>query len=142
MNFEIAADYTEEQIHAFEADVGRPVDFTLVPAWTRAAERSGYAKGIRIVALRNGKPLALLQGTLRSQFGVGKLLCGSTSGVGVHWQHDEVEAGRACVEAAIEATRPQVVQVFSSQPLDLKGVDWTMANSFQIGLDRPMDLAA
>ncbi len=138
MSLEIARDYSDQDLREFEGQTRRAVDFTLVPAWTRAAESSGYAKGIRMIARRDGKPAAILQGTVRSQFGLRKFLCGSTSGAGVAWQLGEEEAGVKCIEAVLARTRPQLMQVFSPIPLNVDGLAWSASFSFQIPLDRPL----
>ncbi len=139
MSFEIARDYSDQDLREFEDKTGRAVDFTLIPAWTRAAESSGYAKGIRVIARRGGKPAAILQGTIRSRFGLRKFLCGSTSGAGVAWQSGEEEAALKCLEAVLTRIRPQLVQVFSPTPLDVDGLAWSASFSFQILLDRPFE---
>ncbi len=89
------------------------------------------------MARRDGKPIAILQGTVRSQYRVRKLLCGSTSGTGVAWLPGEDDAARGCFEAACKATRPAIAQVFSTGPVDLDGIEWLPSNTFQLRLDRP-----
>ncbi len=139
MSPEVAWDYSDQDLRDFEKETGLPVDFTMISAWTRAAESCGYAKGVRVIARRDGQPVAVLQGTLRSQFRLRKFLCGSTSGAGIAWQPGEEDAALECLQTVLTKVRPQVVQVFSPTPLDVDGLAWSASFSFQILLDRPFE---
>lgn len=130
----IRNDYSPEDLRLLSSRVGHAPDYSLLHAWSSAAEDSGYGRGERTLALEDGEPVAAAQGILRRRLGLSKLQCGSTSGAGVMWQSGSAEAAVQSIRNLIRRTRPSWTMIFASGPLEIERVAWEQAYTFQLDL--------
>lgn len=139
MTVVVRQDYGVEDLAKFEETTGTAIDFTMVPAWTRAAEVSRYGAGVRAAAFEDGVPIAFAQGITRTRHGFTTLSCGSNGGVGCLWAPDRKRAASDCIEDLARRKSPSAVNIFANQDLALLGVSWEPAYTFEIDLTPGLD---
>lgn len=139
MTVVVRQDYGRDDLAKFEETTGTAIDFTMAPAWTRAAEVSGYGVGVRAAVFDHDIPVALAQGIVRRAHGFTKLACGSNGGAGCLWVPGREKAARDCLEDLVRRTRPSVVEIFAIHEIAVPEVSWEPAYTFEVDLTSSLD---